>query len=151
MKGSKRAKIRNRYNQVPHLTQDINEKVTNSKLYTTNESQEVSRWSKGKNKQTRTKAQQTQDKKHIKDPQKLYCISQLRWSLWILQGAFLQLRHSDNNGYKSLTQDAPLWWQIKFEKPIRRRKVKPLHAVLRQETSYTRQKDKELKAAYFIC
>ena len=29
-KVSKDAKIRNRYNQVPHLTKDINEKVTNS-------------------------------------------------------------------------------------------------------------------------
>ena len=29
-KVSKGAKIRNRYNQVPHLTQDINGKVTNS-------------------------------------------------------------------------------------------------------------------------
>ena len=28
--GSKGAKIRNRYNQVPHLTQDTNGKVTNS-------------------------------------------------------------------------------------------------------------------------
>ena len=30
MKVSKDAKIRNRYNQVPHLTQDTNGKVTNS-------------------------------------------------------------------------------------------------------------------------
>ena len=30
MKVSKGAKIRNRYNQVPHLTQDTNRKVTNS-------------------------------------------------------------------------------------------------------------------------
>ena len=41
-KVSKGAKIRNQYNQVPHLTQDINGKVTNSQLDTTNESQEVS-------------------------------------------------------------------------------------------------------------
>ena len=41
-KVSKGAKIRNQYNQVPHLTQDTNGKVTNSQLYTTNESQEVS-------------------------------------------------------------------------------------------------------------
>ena len=42
LKVSKGAKIRNRYNQVPHLTQDTNGKVTNSQLDTTNESQEVS-------------------------------------------------------------------------------------------------------------
>ena len=37
-----KAKIRNRYNQVPHLTQDTNGKVTNSQLDITNESLEVS-------------------------------------------------------------------------------------------------------------
>ena len=42
IKVSKGAKIRNRYNQVSHLTQDTNWKVTNSQLDTTNESQEVS-------------------------------------------------------------------------------------------------------------
>ena len=42
LKVSKGAKIRNQYNQVPHLTQGTNGKVTNSKLDTTNESQKVS-------------------------------------------------------------------------------------------------------------
>ena len=42
LKVRKRAKIRNRYNQAPHLTQDTNGKVTNSQLDITNESQEVS-------------------------------------------------------------------------------------------------------------
>ena len=41
LKVNKGAKIRNRYNQVPHLTQDTNGKVTNSQLDTTNESQEA--------------------------------------------------------------------------------------------------------------
>ena len=36
----KRAKIRNQYNQVPHLTQDTNLKVRNSQLDFTYESQE---------------------------------------------------------------------------------------------------------------
>ena len=35
IKVSKGAKIRNRYNQVPHLTQDTDGKVTNSQLDTT--------------------------------------------------------------------------------------------------------------------
>ena len=35
-------------NQVPHLTQDTNGKMTNSQLYTTNESQEVSPFPAGK-------------------------------------------------------------------------------------------------------
>ena len=39
---SKGANIRNRYNQVPHLTQNTEGKVTNSQLDTANESQEVS-------------------------------------------------------------------------------------------------------------
>ena len=41
VKVSKGAKIRNQYNQVPHLTQDTNGKVTKPQLYTPNESQEV--------------------------------------------------------------------------------------------------------------
>ena len=49
-KVSKGAKIRNRYNQVPHLTQDTNGKETNSHLYTTNESQEVSLFPAGDHK-----------------------------------------------------------------------------------------------------
>ena len=42
MKVSKGAKIRNRYNQVPHLTQNTNGKVTTSQLDITNEIQEGS-------------------------------------------------------------------------------------------------------------
>ena len=49
-KVSKGAKIRSRYNQVPHPTQDTNGKVTNSQLDTTNESQEVSPFSAGDHK-----------------------------------------------------------------------------------------------------
>ena len=49
-KVSKGAKIRNRYNQVPHLTQDTNWKVINLQLDTTNESQEVSPFPAGDHK-----------------------------------------------------------------------------------------------------
>ena len=47
---SKSAKIRNRYNKVPHLTQDTDWKVTNSQLDTTNKSQEVSPFQAGDHK-----------------------------------------------------------------------------------------------------
>ena len=46
----KRAKIRNRYNQAPHLTQDTNGKVATSQLDITDESQEVSSFSTGDHK-----------------------------------------------------------------------------------------------------
>ena len=46
----KGAKIMNRYNQVPHLTQDVNGKVTNSLLDIANESQEVSPFTAGDHK-----------------------------------------------------------------------------------------------------
>ena len=46
----KRVKIRNRYNQASHLTQDTNGKVTTSKLDITRESQEVSPFSAGDHK-----------------------------------------------------------------------------------------------------
>ena len=45
-----KSKSANRYNQVPHLTQDTNGKVTNSQLDTTNESQEVSPFPAGDHK-----------------------------------------------------------------------------------------------------
>ena len=50
MKVRKRAKIRNRYNQTSHLTQDTNGKVTTSQLDITNESQEVSSFPAGDHK-----------------------------------------------------------------------------------------------------
>ena len=50
LKVSNGAKIRNLYNQVPHLTQDTNGKVTNSQLDITNESQEVSPFPAGDHK-----------------------------------------------------------------------------------------------------
>ena len=57
-KVSEGAKIRNRCNQVPHLTQYTNRKVTNSQLDITNESREVSPFPAGDHKakiiQTRT-------------------------------------------------------------------------------------------------
>ena len=49
-KVSKGAKIRNRYNQVPHLTQDTNGKVKNTQLDTTNESLEVNPFPAGDHK-----------------------------------------------------------------------------------------------------
>ena len=50
LKVCKGAKIRNQYNQVPHLPQDTNGKVTNSQLDTTNESQEGSPFPAGDHK-----------------------------------------------------------------------------------------------------
>ena len=50
IKVNKGAKIRNQYNQVPHLTQDTNGKVTNSQSDTTKESQEVSPFPAGDHK-----------------------------------------------------------------------------------------------------
>ena len=49
IKVSKVAKIRNRYNQVPCLTQDTNGTVTNSQLDTTKECKEVSSFPAGDN------------------------------------------------------------------------------------------------------
>ena len=76
MKVSKGAKMRNRYNQVPHLTQDTNGKVTNSQLDTTNESQEVSPFPAGDHKAHINRRSQRHSKhkteKNIKDPQKKY-------------------------------------------------------------------------------
>ena len=76
MKVSKREKIRNRYNQVPHLIQDTNGKVTNSQLDTTNENQKLSPFPAGGHKAHLNRRAQRHSKhqteKHIKDPQKKY-------------------------------------------------------------------------------
>ena len=69
VKVSKGAKIRNRYNQVPHLTQDTNGKVTNSQLDTSYESQYGSPFQAGDHKAhiiNRRAQRQTQDRKKHK-------------------------------------------------------------------------------------
>ena len=76
IKISKSAKIWNCYNEVPHLTQDTNGKVTNSQLVTTNESQEVSPFPEGDHKAQINRRAQKHNKhkteKNIKYPQKKY-------------------------------------------------------------------------------
>ena len=75
-KVSKGAKIRNRYNQVPHLTQDTNGKVTDSQLNTNYESQEVSPFPAGDHKAHINRRSQRHSKhkteKNKNDPQKNY-------------------------------------------------------------------------------
>ena len=76
IKVSKGAKIRNRYNQVPHLTQDTNGKVTNSQSDTTNESQEVSPFPAGDHKVHINRRAQMHSKhkteENMKDAKKKY-------------------------------------------------------------------------------
>ena len=73
-KVSKVAKIRNRYSQVPHLTQDTNGKVTNSQLDAINESQEVSPFPAGDHKAHINRRAQRHSKhkteQKLKNPQK---------------------------------------------------------------------------------
>ena len=73
MKVRKRAKIGNRYNQAPHLTQDTIGKVTTLQLDITNESQEVSPFPAGDHKASKTDVHESitkQDRNNINDPQK---------------------------------------------------------------------------------
>ena len=68
----KRAKVRNRYNQTPHLTQDTNGKVTTPQLDITNESQEVSPFPAGDHKASTDVHESItkQERNNINDPQK---------------------------------------------------------------------------------
>ena len=75
MKVSKGAKIRNRYSQVPHLTQDTNGKVTKSQLDTTNESQEVSPFPTGDNKAHINRRAQRHSKHKTEKTLKIHKIS----------------------------------------------------------------------------
>ena len=89
-KASEDVKIRNRYNQVPHLTRDTNGKVTNSQLDTTNESQEGSPFPAGDHKEhinrfsQRHSIQKTE--KNIKDPQKKYRLGMVSKIYVLLEG-----------------------------------------------------------------
>ena len=69
---NKVAKIRNRYNQVPHLTQDTNGESDKLTEDTTNESQEVSPFPAGDHKAHINRRAQnianTRQNKNIKDP-----------------------------------------------------------------------------------
>ena len=71
-KVSKVAKIRNRYNQVPHLTQDTNGKVTNSqKTQQTRAKRSALSHEAHINRRAQNIAN-TRQNKNIKDPQKKY-------------------------------------------------------------------------------
>ena len=69
---SKGAKIRNRYNQVPHPTKDTNGKVTNSQLYTTNKSQEVSPFPAGDHKAHVNRRAQRHSKHKTEETKKIH-------------------------------------------------------------------------------
>ena len=62
LKIRKRAKIRNRYNQAFHLTQDTNGKGTTSQLDITNESSEVSPFPAGDHKASINRRSQKHNK-----------------------------------------------------------------------------------------
>ena len=69
----KRTKIRNRYNQAPHLTHETHGKVTTSQLDITNESQEVSPFPADDHQAQQTDVHESitkQDRNNINDPQK---------------------------------------------------------------------------------
>ena len=81
----KRAKIRNRYNQVRHLAQDTNGKVT-TQLDITNQSQEFSPFPSGDHKTSinrRTRKHNIKDRNNINDPQMKHRLG--RVSKYILQ------------------------------------------------------------------
>ena len=75
-KVSKGAKIRNRYNQVPHLTQDTNGKVTNSQQTPQTRAKRSALSQQVTTKHIETDAHKdianTRQNKNIKDPQKKY-------------------------------------------------------------------------------
>ena len=78
---SKGAKIRNRYNQVPHLTKDTNGKKSNSQLDTTNESQEVSPFPAGDHKPHMNRHTQRHCKRKTEQKHKRSS-NNIRWKKW---------------------------------------------------------------------
>ena len=72
IKVSKGAKIRNRYNQVPHLTKNTNGKVANSQLDTIIESREVSPFPAGDHKAHINRCEQRHSKHKTEQKHKRY-------------------------------------------------------------------------------
>ena len=107
-KVSKGAKIRNWYNQVPHLIQDTNGKVTKSQLYTTNESQEVSPFPAGEhkaqiNKRTQRHNKHKPEKKHIKKIHKRS--TALERSVKYFTGRLKPVSRRQTHPYSDMDQD----------------------------------------------
>ena len=95
VKVRKMAKIRNRYNQVPHLTQDTTWESNTTTINITNKSQEVSPFPAGDHKAawTDAKAWQSQDINNTNDPQKKYHLGTVSKNI-LLEG--LNQFHSAN-------------------------------------------------------
>ena len=95
----KRAKIRNRYNQVPHLTQDTNGKVTTSQSDITNQSQEVSPFPSADHKTSINRRTRKQNKKldrnNINDPQMKHRLGTV--SKYILQEGLNRFHGAPNS------------------------------------------------------
>ena len=79
LKVSKGAKIRNRYNQVPHLAQDTNGKVTNSQLDTTNKNPQVNPYPAGDHNAHINRCAQRQSKRTTEKNSEIF--------YWPFQGA----------------------------------------------------------------
>ena len=93
IKVSKGAKIRNQYNQVPHLTQDTNGKITNSQLDTTNESHEVSPFPAGGHKAHINRLLQTHSKRKIEVHKRR---TALEWSVKYFTGGLKPVKRCTN-------------------------------------------------------
>ena len=77
---SKGVQIRNRYNQVPHLTQDTNVKLANSQLDTINESQEVSPFPAGYHQAQINRRLQRHNKHKTEKPHKRFTKEEPSWN-----------------------------------------------------------------------
>ena len=91
-KVSNGAKIRNRHNQVPHLSQDTNGQVTNSQLDITNESQEASPFPAGDHSKHKTE-KSTKDQQGILHEQ-VYVTFDKRESLCILMQYEIEMMYT---------------------------------------------------------
>ena len=108
IKVRKRAKIRNRYNQAPHMSQDSNGKVTTSQLDITNESQEeVSPFPAGDHKASinrRTRNISKTDRNNINDPQKKLRLGTVSKNI-LLEGLSRFSRRANLNLSSDVDQD----------------------------------------------
>ena len=101
----KRAKIINRYNQAPHLTQDTNGKRTTSPIDITNESQEISPFPASDHKETTKDLHESitmQDRNNINAPQKKHPLGTVSKSK-SLRFHYINFKSVRNKGKKITT------------------------------------------------
>ena len=107
----KEAKIKKRYNQVPHLTQDTTWESNKNTINITNKSQEVSPFPAGDYNaaMNRRKSMRNTRHKNTNDAQKMYCLGTVSKNI-LLEGINWLLRHQTHPYFRCGSKHIDVWF-----------------------------------------